>query len=1509
MGSNSAPTEEELALLREQRDLTQEMIRLLREQTESVNALHAAQAGQTATSQQMTTVIEERAAATSDLARETDGLTEGMKDAAKGSQTLAQKMQAWLNKSSVPMVRGLSDAVGQLGDNFSMVADAITNPFQAALGFVSTVFKVISEQAQKRIQEGLDFANALQEVVGEFGSFSEATSGRIKKNYDSFSKDLKDAAGGADVFSSKFQMGVQGSIERLKVLSGIAADLGPVFDRLGDEFDDSTAQLYVMKQALGFSAEGLKSVGVMATVSSKSLKQFTNEILANTNKIATGLGLSSKVLGKDVSAYMGNMKNLGKMTGDYTKEIIKAAAFTRKLGIELAELTGLTDKFDDFEQGAEAAAQLAAGFGMVLDPLKLMQAKGPADILGEMQKAFAATGRSFENLNRQEKALLTTQSGLTAEQAALAFSASGLAMSYDQIMASGDAASKGAKTQEEVFRDLAGSIEGVIAPIKEALGFYETFVAGFVRALETSVPLQRAVTAVSKSLDATYKSGMRTFEALLKVPGVAAAFEGVLTIVTKLADIFSGIAGKVEAFVTALGPKGGGAATAAKELMTGITTEITDGFSAIFGKGDGKGSIFESVMGGLGETFMIVAAALPGLALGLVKSAKMVLRTLIGTMRGAFKPSSGEPTVVSGLFEAIKQGMNDLITELPSLMPILIEFGIELVGFLARAIQEFPFATLFVTGGPILTAAAGIFGQLQDTITGLFTGGGATDALTGAAAKVDEGTKAQAELAAALNAQGAAMTDTGPDGFGSLIGKFGGAAAKAAEYAAIAFGIGLIGDAIIKLLKVILEPAGASLIDLFVSAGNKLAGVSAEGLQNAMLITGAVLVAALGGIAAMMFGIFSMDKEKLLLVAGGGLIAGGIAGGITELVTRTLKEAIPMISTMISSMLTYLGGTEFKTQLNNIKTLSRTIKPEDMDTVGNLVSIFISIGSMMREVIEAASELDSLPSVPKMDGKGEESTAEKLARIMGYVSTMIGSKDDKSGILGIITKFDESLGSDLTAVNQKFMTISLMLDPLSKMITAFGGAGMEFVKAQGSLPQDVVALASNRARQFISSVGAAAVDILLDTSTRLQIDKDQLDSLTGKISNISSMATYMSTFANSMTHLLTAVQAFDTSGDSLSAMRSLQAFLFGTIDDGQTTESVGTGVLPMMIQTVEDIAGFLGDEKSVIDETKLKQFGEIFSPSGPLTAMVNVVAQAGNVGVAKATIANSFLVKLSELKFIDNLYAVIDRFGAFDDGLGVDQVIERGKRVGEAFNALNSFIDKMRSIPPDAADVVGNSLATLNGLAAVVEDVPFNPLVALGLPAALEDVEPAVNDDPIKQILDSFAKFDGIDAGVLRTRKEAMVASFDMIDAYFVGLETISAAAEERVTASVSQLAGINQTVDKIAVLLDKLDPIALDTAITDFGKNLTVTKRKFDVNGGAVKIDVTLNVALSAQSMAKQLVIDGYVQPNPEFADFLQTPSTVQRKQYDFYGMDYTAGSSSPQAIIRANNAWVPPK
>jgi hypothetical protein len=86
--------------------------------------------------------------------------------------------------------------------------------------------------------------------------------------------------------------------------------------------------------------------------------------------------------------------------------------FVRRLGIDVKALGKLVDKYMNFEDAANSAAQLSQAFGLNVDAFKLMQEQDPAKKLEMLRKGFFATGRTIENMTAQERRLLAQQTGL-----------------------------------------------------------------------------------------------------------------------------------------------------------------------------------------------------------------------------------------------------------------------------------------------------------------------------------------------------------------------------------------------------------------------------------------------------------------------------------------------------------------------------------------------------------------------------------------------------------------------------------------------------------------------------------------------------------------------------------------------------------------------------------------------------------------------------------------------------------------------------------------------------------------------------------------------------------------------------------------------------------------------------------------------------------------------------------------------------------------------------------------
>jgi hypothetical protein len=386
-----------MAVEADQIALMQEMNRLLTLQAESLNTITQRLGNQSAAYQDMTDAAGKATEQIRSQSESTNFLDECIKGVTEGWENFTKALTNLIPDS-------VKNGFNLLKTNFTSLVSAIVGPQAAVQGFFSTIYDFFIKHAAELAKESQRFAEALEEVRDKFGDLNENTSRQVVASARTLSSGLADASGSSKAFAGKFGVGVDASIAKLQKMSEIAGDLGPTFDTLGEEgFKSASTQLYVLKDGLNFTSEGLQATTRLAQVSGESLTSFSQHIMASVNKIGKHFGMSTKVLGGDVGKALGNFKMLGKMTGDYVKEITKAAVFTRKLGIEITSLTGLVDKFDDFESGAEAAAQLAQGFGLVVDPLKMMGMEvGPR--LAELQKGFIATGRSIDSMTRQERA-------------------------------------------------------------------------------------------------------------------------------------------------------------------------------------------------------------------------------------------------------------------------------------------------------------------------------------------------------------------------------------------------------------------------------------------------------------------------------------------------------------------------------------------------------------------------------------------------------------------------------------------------------------------------------------------------------------------------------------------------------------------------------------------------------------------------------------------------------------------------------------------------------------------------------------------------------------------------------------------------------------------------------------------------------------------------------------------------------------------------------------------------
>lgn len=1053
----------------------------------------------------------------------------------------------------------VNPALALLGTNLESLADIIANPVKAAFGVLTSVYDVVIKKAAEMMAAMYQLADAFERVRAKVGSFSESSAARVKTMAKTMSGSLKEAAGGANVFASKFSPGIDGAIERVEKSMDIFDELGSVVDALGSDFNTAQDELYLLKEGLAFSSEAMQQTARLAMLGGKSVKTFGQEILSSVDKIGRNFGISTKVLGKDVGAALGNFKILGKMTGDYVKQITQAAVFTRKLGIELTELTGLVDKFDDFEQGAEAAAQLAQGFGLVLDPLKMLNMQDPAARLQEVQRAFAATGRSVDSMTRQERKLLAETAGLTEEQTLLALSSKGMAMSYDEIASGADAASKKQKSSEETFRDLAQNIENVIVPLEGVIGFMTAFFEGFARGFMGNKGPQTLLAELAKMLMTVGKIGGnvgKIFAEFLFPPDKDGK-GGLSKIMLTIGTMFTSLATSVEDFSKKM--KARDVIGAVKGLLSGVFGSI----SAAFTDGTAGFSV-----GKLAAEFgqLLLDVLIAGVE-WLAESIPSWIDEL-----NKFFTGSGDSTVTGGFSKSIAR----LEAAVPKLLAQMPNIAGALMGAIGRMFETYPISTaiagLFVGGGPIMTALtsiAGSFfnetGRVFDTVGGAVGLGAATGAAGGAAAGVAAGL----EGGVGKPVEKVLTASTG------IMSRLFDIAQKPAEMAlmaaAIASSIKTIGIAIRDVLLAFMKPlpgeGNETFIDFVAKAAGKLEAVT----FNNLFALGGVMLAAAGAIGAVMYGM-GMLYEKvgvggMLAIGAASALAGATGAGTTA--KGLLSEVLGAIGGVLSQLVAPFSDPTFNANLKKSSEMSG-----DINTLkGTSVAL--------KGIIEAITAIDA--AVPK-GFIGGRNTDDLFSAVSTSIDLLAG-KEGKVGLISELGRIPDAASAVARAESIK--KLGDAMGTISSIITTLIG-----MPDPGDASEKINHLVAEGNENFITNL----VNLSRKMTTAGIVDTGKAAAaLVGLNGSIATIGTIIASLTG-MTGIPTASRAMQSLTEPKGFMESLGAFgnSFNTeLADGAVTDGAAA--------SAKNLAAGVVSLNEIV--TSLNSTGEVMTASDKLISL------------------------------------------------------------------------------------------------------------------------------------------------------------------------------------------------------------------------------------------------------------------------------------------------------------------
>lgn len=1116
---------------------------------------------------------------------------------------------------------GIVDTVKFMGASFKGVWGVIKSLtgglFMMAKSIISIPFQMLSSLVKEADAGGggNELAAAYEKVREEFGSFKEATSRDVIASARSMKGELANT--GLSIYKT-----FGGLAQRLDYFRELAQAMGATFGVLSRQFAENAEAIGAYQKGLGLSNEAMKAIGARAFATGTQLTESLREVGNYALQMGQSFGISSKLISKDIGEMMVDFKHFG---GLGVKEMANLSVYARRLGIDMKGVLGVVDKFDNFEDAAQGAAQLSQAFGLNVDAIKLMNAQNPAERVEMLRKSFFAAGRSIENMTRQERRLLASQTGLDDAVLDQVFSLKNQALSYDQVTKKSDAAKKSQLNQTQVLKQLSDNIQRLTQSGSSGMGgFFERFLQGFAKGIRRSQEFRELMRNLRIDLRATMQAGMQVGRMFVDM------FPGVKDILGGLRDIFNprafknmlnGVVGSFRAFFTAMttNPQ-----TALPKLLESLKKNFFDFFNT-------RSSAGQKVVQGYKKFFTAIAdIAKSGLKLAF-DSLKKGFNYLTALMKGEVSVGSIGDTggfvgkaihAIVGFFEGT--GGTEMLEAAGTMFKTLFHKLVEkLPGIIGPAVPSMAAALFGPATARALIAAA--LPLVMKGIGGAITsgGGGLIKGLFQKARGVDQAastvsrTAGNAQPPAALGAQQSQALTKGMSNWE----KFG---------VSTAVKVGLVLVAVATALAV-----GGVELALAIRAMSAIL----EGLSTSSILKS---VAVLGAMSLIMIPLGLIAKTM-----------GDLNPG------KTLKNFA-----VLSAMLLALGG------------VSAVI----FSMMGQLDEKKISMGTkaiMGMSVLMLAMVPLALAGV--LVAKIPQGEVVKGLGMMGLV--LAGLAVVSAGILALLSLIPESKLNAAAGAMEKMNVVMLSTIPVIAAASLIGLA----ISASGGIAAGVIAVGLAAMVTAMGSIAVAIVGIMrtIDAVPITSGFNKKVEGFTAIMKGLSDFTSVFGQIMNSIRPSLVEVLRGETMSANIERFRQFITNLIGSKDSGlmglisSITRTIGD--IPM--SDLQKMAPFTAVLAGVADLMKTMQgpLSEINSGSGIIGSIMgsdiplnlsHIATFADTIKDSTRGLIRSLLTLMSEVQDPDKIAKLAQPFAAVMQGVGA--IMKAVQLSGDSLKNLQS---------------------------------------------------------------------------------------------------------------------------------------------------------------------------------------------------------------------------------------------
>ena len=415
---------------------------------------------------------------------------------------------------SIPLFGKMLASVVALGGAIvSSVVTAFGSALSAAAKFSKFLFMLPITMANRASEMGGQLRQELVEVIGQAVENTKEMFDLASNGGQAFKRLGGIAKGSLLTFQSVnstmtklFGYGAAGAAKMVSDITKNISDMGLFADIFAESTTKSGKSIEFitrMTRGMAMGADDLNYVVREAMKNGEHYFETMTRMKLASDAASQEFGVNRKLLSKNFFQLRKDITQFGHLSDI---ELMRVAARATQLGVEMKDLAGVFNKFGTFEDAANSAALLSQTFGMNIDALQLIRAEDPMEIVEMFRNSMLATGRSFDDLNRHEKSLMATHTGMSVEALKTTMNYRTLGKSYEEIKQ----IMKDQKPEERQIRamkDMRSSMSE-IQKIMDKKDFFTAFTDGLTKTILYNSKLGKSFISINKQMERFYENGL-----------------------------------------------------------------------------------------------------------------------------------------------------------------------------------------------------------------------------------------------------------------------------------------------------------------------------------------------------------------------------------------------------------------------------------------------------------------------------------------------------------------------------------------------------------------------------------------------------------------------------------------------------------------------------------------------------------------------------------------------------------------------------------------------------------------------------------------------------------------------------------------------------------------------------------------------------------------------------------------------------------------------------------------